>query len=191
MSQVLRPTKGQKLNIEKKLNEGNPLSKVLVGLGWTAPKGAKHNYDLDASLLTISNSGERVLCYYGEQSILEGTVQSNGDNQSGEGEGDDEQITIDLENLPSDIKKMVVFVNIHNGDSNNQTFGQVSDAFIRLEDNVNGKELGRFDLDLDACDGTGVVFATLLKSSSGSWVIQFDQEELNVNNATQIVTKYR
>jgi len=185
--QIIKVTKNQKININKDLNGGNPLKHLLVGLGWEAPTGGQ-TFDLDASVLAIGDN--KTLAYFGELSILNGSIKHQGDNLTGEGEGDDEQIKVNLETLPSDVTKLVVYVNIYQAKAKgNQNFGQVSDAFVRLENVETGSELGKFELDFDMSSSDGMIFCTLVKRDTG-WFVVFDQKEFECDNLSDFVSKF-
>ena len=142
--------KGQKVDLTK----GNPgLSKILVGLGWDVNKyDGGSAFDLDASVFLLGADGkvtaDNDFVYFGNLKHKSGAVIHMGDNLTGEGEGDDEQIRIDLSKIPGNIDKAVFTVTIYQADERRQNFGQVSNAFIRIADDsirkrVNTLRLGR------------------------------------------------
>ena len=162
--------KGQKVDLTK----GNPgLSKILVGLGWDVNKyDGGSAFDLDASVFLLGADGkvtaDNDFVYYGNLKHKSGAVIHMGDNLTGEGEGDDEQIRIDLSKIPGNIDKAVFTVTIYQAEERRQNFGQVSNAFIRIADDSNGKELIRYDLGEDFSVETAVVVGELYRHS-GEW----------------------
>ena len=162
--------KGQKIDLTK----GNPkLSKILVGLGWDTKKyDGGFDFDLDAAAFLLGPNGkvqsDYDFVFYNNLTHSSGAVQHMGDNLTGAGEGDDEQIKIDLSKVPSNIDKIAFTVTIHEADSRHQNFGQVSNAFIRIVDESNSKELIRYDLGEDFSVETAVVVGELYRNA-GEW----------------------
>ncbi|GFN31536.1 TerD family protein [Paenibacillus xylaniclasticus] len=163
-------TKGQKVDLTK----SNPgLTKITVGLGWDTNKydGGK-DFDLDVSVFLANAAGkvenERNFIYFNNRQNENGSVVHTGDNRTGEGEGDDEQIKIDLPNVPSNVEKIAFTITIYEAAERNQNFGQVSNAYVRILDESNGSELIRFDLGEDFSIETGVVVGELYRHS-GEW----------------------
>ena len=162
--------KGQKVDLTK----GNPgLSKILVGLGWDVNQNTSgYNFDLDASVLLLG-AGDRLksvkdVVYYGNLTHSSGAVQHMGDNLTGEGDGDDEQIKVDLSKIPANIEKLAFTVTIYKAVDRKQNFGQVSNAFVRIVDEASGKELIRYDLGEDFSFETSVVVGEIYRHS-GEW----------------------
>ena len=163
-------TKGQKVDLTK----GNPgLKKIMVGLGWDVnafDSGA--DFDLDASAFLLGEDGkcptEKEFIFYGNLTHESGAVQHMGDNLTGEGEGDDEQILVDLSLIPADIAKVAFTVTIYDSDARGQNFGQVSNSFIRIVDESTGQELIRYDLGEDFSIETAVVVGELYRHN-GEW----------------------
>ena len=162
--------KGQKVDLTK----GNPgLSKILVGLGWDTKKyDGGYDFDLDAAAFLLGKDGhvqsDYDFVFYNNLKHSSGAVQHMGDNLTGAGEGDDEQIKIDLSKLPANIDKVAFTVTIHEADTRKQNFGQVSNAFIRIVDENSGKELIRYDLGEDFSIETAVVVGELYRNA-GEW----------------------
>lgn len=160
--------KGQKVDLTK----GNPgLKKIMVGLGWdvnTFDSGA--DFDLDAAAFMVGANGkcptEKEFVFYGNLAHPSGSVKHMGDNLTGEGEGDDEQIQIDLEKIPANVEKVAFTVTIYDSDARRQNFGQVSNAFIRIVDETTNTELIRYDLGEDFSIEMAAVFGELYKSGS-------------------------
>ncbi len=160
--------KGQKVDLTK-TNPG--LTKIIVGLGWDTNKydGGK-DFDLDAAAFMLADSGkvasDQDFIFYGNKSHNSSSVMHMGDNLTGAGEGDDEQIKVDLSLVPAAISKIDFTVTIHEADIRNQNFGQVSNAFIRIVDEANNNELIRYDLGEDFSIETAVVVAELYRNGA-------------------------
>ncbi len=163
-------SKGQKVDLTK----GNPsLKSIMVGLGWDVnafDSGA--DFDLDASAFLLGASGkcptEREFIFYGNLEHSSGSVKHMGDNLTGEGEGDDEQIMVDLSAIPSNVEKVAFTVTIYDAERRRQNFGQVSNAYIRIVDEATNTELIRYDLGEDFSIETAVVVGELYKKD-GDW----------------------
>lgn len=163
-------SKGQKVDLTK----GNPgLKNIMVGLGWDAnvfDSGA--DFDLDASAFLLGENGkcptEREFIFYGNLEHASGAMKHMGDNLTGAGEGDDEQIEVDLTKIPGNISRIAFTVTIYDADVRRQNFGQVSNAFIRIVDEVTGQELIRYDLGEDFSIETAIVVGELYKHN-GEW----------------------
>ena len=163
-------TKGQKVSLTK----GNPgLTNVVVGLGWDANQFDTGGYfDLDAAAFLVTDSGKisrtEDFVFYGNLSHPSGAVQHMGDNLTGEGDGDDEQIKVNLAAVPENISKIAFTVTIYEAEQRRQNFGQVNNAFIRIYNEANGEELLRYDLGEDFSIETAAVFGELYKNN-GEW----------------------
>ena len=179
--------KGQKVNLSKD-NAG--LAKVIVGLGWDEAKplggggggffatlfggGAATTHqaiDCDASAIMLKN-GKFVdrtdLVYFGNLKHKSGTVNHMGDNLTGEGEGDDEQIVIDLSRVPAEYDKIVIVVNIYQAVQRKQHFGMIENAFIRLVDARNNKEMCKYNLTENYSGMTAMIFGEIYRHN-GEW----------------------
>ena len=162
--------KGQKVDLTK----GNPgLTNVVVGLGWdTNAFDTGGDFDLDAAAFMLSDSGKTTrsedFVFYGNLKDPSGAVEHLGDNLTGAGDGDDEQIVVDLTRVPANITHIAFTATIYEADERNQNFGQVNNAFIRIVDKSNGAELLRYDLGEDFSIETAVVFGELYKHN-GEW----------------------
>lgn len=160
--------KGQKVDLTK----GNPgLSRLLVGLGWDTNKykgGA--DFDLDAAAFLLGSDGKVTndmdFVFYNNLKHYSGAVTHTGDNLTGEGEGDDEVIKVDLSRVPPIISKITFTVTIHEAEQRRQNFGQVSNAYIHILDDVSKKELIRYDLGEDFSVETAVVVGEIFRSGS-------------------------
>lgn len=163
-------TKGQKVDLTK----GNPgLKKIMVGLGWDVnvfDSGA--DFDLDAAVFMLDERGicptEKEFVFYGNLQHPSESVIHMGDNLTGEGDGDDEQIEVDLTKIPANITRIAFTVTIYDAETRRQNFGQVSNAFIRIVDEATNTELIRYDLGEDFSIETAVVVGELYKHN-GEW----------------------
>ncbi|MEY8389754.1 TerD family protein [Lachnospiraceae bacterium] len=162
--------KGQKVSLTK----GNPgLSKVVVGLGWDVNQfdtgGA---FDLDAAAFLLGENGKTAassdFVFYGNLNHPSGSVQHMGDNLTGAGDGDDEQIKVDLSKVPANISKIAFTVTIYEAEQRRQNFGQVNNAFIRVYNEETGEEMVRYDLGEDFSIETAAVFGELYRNN-GEW----------------------
>ena len=158
--------KGQKVSLTK----GNPgLKNVVVGLGWdTNAYDTGSDFDLDAAAFCLTDSGkvasQNDFVCFGNLSHPSGAITHLGDNLTGAGDGDDEQIKIDLSKVPAEITKIAFTVTIYEAEARRQNFGQVSNAFVRIFDENTGEELLRYDLGEDFSIETAVVFGELYKN---------------------------
>ena len=156
------------------LTKNNPdLKKILVGLGWDTNKyNGENEFDLDAAAFLLGANGKVIeetdFIFYNNPLHDSESVEHFGDNLTGEGEGDDEQIKIDLDKVPSNIAKIAFTVTIHAAQERRQNFGQVSNAFIRIVDEITGKEILRYDLGEDFSTETAIVVAELYRNK-GEW----------------------
>ncbi len=163
-------SKGQKVDLTK----GNPgLKNIMVGLGWDVnafDSGA--DFDLDAAAFMVEDSGkcptEKEFIFYGNLEHTSGAIKHMGDNLTGEGEGDDEQIEVDLTKIPANVSKVAFTCTIYEAETRRQNFGQVSNAFIRIVDESSGTELIRYDLGEDFSIETAVVVGELYRHN-GEW----------------------
>lgn len=148
------------------------LRKILIGLGWDERATSGNDFDLDASVFMVTAEGkvrgEADFIFYGQLKSADGSVVHTGDNRTGEGEGDDEAIEVDLDNVPADIHRLVVTVTIHEADSRKQNFGMVQNAFIRVANNEIGNEIVRYDLTEDYSTETALEFGEVYRHN-GEW----------------------
>lgn len=162
--------KGQKVDLTK-TNPG--LTKIMVGLGWDTNKyDGGSDFDLDASIFLLGEDGHAKsdgdFVFYGNPKHASESVIHCGDNKTGEGDGDDEQILVELAKVPADISKIDFTVTIYDFETRNQNFGQVSNAFIRIVNSDTNEELIRYDLSEDFSIETAVVVAELYRNN-GEW----------------------
>ena len=167
--------KGQKVSLTKD-NAG--LSRVVIGLGWDevqqkrgffAPK--QQEIDCDASAFLLADGklrGVDDIVYFGNLRHKSGTVQHMGDNLTGAGDGDDEQIVVELDRVPAEYDRIVLVVNIYQADKRKQHFGMIQNAFIRIVDSRNNQELCKYNLS-DNYDGmTAMIFGEVYRHN-GEW----------------------
>ncbi|ONI38650.1 chemical-damaging agent resistance protein C [Candidatus Epulonipiscium fishelsonii] len=163
-------TKGQKVSITK----SNPgLSKIVVGLGWDVNRfDTGGDFDLDAAAFLLSDYGKTTcsedFVFFGNTKHPSGSVEHMGDNLSGIGDGDDEQIKINLNAIPSNINRIAFTVTIYEADKRRQNFGQVQNAYIRILNETTGDEILRYDLGEDFSIETAIVFGEVYKHN-GEW----------------------
>lgn len=152
------------------LSEAPGLKSIELGLGWDAGVTDTEEFDLDASLFMLSHDGrvrsDRDLVYYGNLVSDCGSIEHAGDNLTGEGDGDDEAVTVRLEKVPSDIHRLVIAVTIHEAENTYQSFGEIENAFIRVVNLDNDIELVRFDLTEDYSIDTALIFGEVYKDQS-------------------------
>ncbi len=168
--------KGQKVSLSKD-NAG--LSKVMIGLGWDEVQQKKKGFfsakpqdiDCDASAFLLSGGklrGKEDIVYFGNLRHKSGTVQHMGDNLTGAGEGDDEQIYVDLAQVPSEYDRIVIVVNIYQAVQRKQHFGMIQNAFIRLVDGRNNNEMCHYSLTDDYSGMTAMIFGEVYRHN-GEW----------------------
>lgn len=163
-------TKGQKVDLTK----SNPgLKNVLVGLGWDINRfDSGSDFDLDASAFLVQEngkvSGDQDFIFYSNLEHPSGAVVHLGDNRTGAGDGDDEQITVDLSKVPENIARIAFTVTIYDAESRRQNFGQVANAFIRLVNADTDEEIVRYDLGEDFSIETAMVVGELYRHN-GEW----------------------
>ncbi|GAA0904392.1 TerD family protein [Streptomyces thermoalcalitolerans] len=148
------------------------LTHVMVGLGWDARSTTGAPFDLDASALMCAGDnrvlGDEWFVFYNNLRSPDGSVEHTGDNLTGEGEGDDEVILVDLGKVSPQCEKIVFPVSIYDAENRRQSFGQVSNAFIRVVNQTDGQELARYDLSEDASTETAMIFGELYRYR-GEW----------------------
>lgn len=159
--------KGGNVSLSKQAPQ---LTAVTIGLGWDVRSTSGGDYDLDASAIALGSNkkvlNELFFVFYNNLRSPDGAIEHTGDNRTGEGEGDDESIDIDLSALSPEIESIVFPVSIHAADELNQNFGQVVNAFIRVVDKSDSRELARFDLSEDASTETAMVFGELYRHNA-------------------------
>jgi tellurium resistance protein TerD len=148
------------------------LHRVLVGLGWDAPEEVEgFPVDIDAAAFLLNREGrvrrDADFVFYNNLETEKGAVRHTGDSTTGDGEGDDEGIVIDLSVMPFDVEKVAFSVTIHNAEERQQTFGLVKNAYIRILDADQNTELAHFDLTEDASGDNGMIFGELVRDNAG------------------------
>ena len=148
------------------------LSKILIGLGWDERATDGGDFDLDASAFLLSINGkvrsDADFIFYNQLCSVDGSVEHTGDNRTGQGDGDDESIKVDLSRITTVVDKIVITVTIHDAEIRRQNFGQIANAFIRVVNDVTGQEVVRFDLAEDYSTETAMVFGELYRHN-GEW----------------------
>jgi tellurium resistance protein TerD len=148
------------------------LSAVVVGLGWDPRTTTGADFDLDASAIMVDMSGKVLsdshFVFFNNLKSPDGSVEHMGDNLTGGGEGDDEQIKVNLDGVPAECGKVVFPVSIYDADARQQNFGQVRNAFIRIVNQADNGEIARYDLTEDAATETAMVFGEIYRSF-GEW----------------------
>jgi tellurium resistance protein TerD len=161
--------KGGNVSLSK---EAPGLTAVAVGLGWDVRTTMGADFDLDASALLVGSNGKVLsdshFVFYNNLASPDGSVQHTGDNLTGEGEGDDETINVELSTVPGEVEKIVFPVSIYDAPARNQSFGQVRNAYIRVVNRSNDSEIARYDLTEEASAETAMVFGELYRYN-GEW----------------------
>lgn len=157
-------SKGGNVSLSK---EAPSMKIAMVGLGWDARVTDGSKFDLDASVFLVADGGkvrgDSDFIFYNNKSSACGSVVHLGDNRTGDGDGDDEQVKIDLSKVPADVKKLVFAVTIHDADTLKQNFGMINNSFIRVANSDNGQEIARYDLSEDASTETAMIFGELYR----------------------------
>ncbi|MCZ8538711.1 TerD family protein [Psychrobacillus psychrodurans] len=165
---VINLSKGQKIDLTK-TNPG--LKNVLVGLGWDTNRySGGEDFDLDASAFIVDGNGkafnEKSFIFYNNLQSEEGSVIHTGDNRTGDGDGDDEQLLVKLPIVPNAVQKVVFTVTIHDAEQRKQNFGQVSNAFIRIVNEDTNEEIVRYDLGEDFSIETALVVGEIYRHNN-------------------------
>ncbi len=146
------------------------LTHILVGLGWDERTTDGSGFDLDASafLLTASGKvrGDADFIFYNQLKSTDGSVEHTGDNRTGQGDGDDESMKVDLSKVPAEVVRVAFTVTIHDAEARRQNFGQVANAFIRVVNDQTGTEIVRYDLAEDYSTETAMVFGELYRNNA-------------------------
>lgn len=160
-------SKGGNVSLSK---EAPGLKNAMLGLGWDARATDGQDFDLDGSVFLLGNNGkvrnDQDFIFYNNLKSADGSVEHMGDNRTGAGEGDDEVIKVNLATVPPDVEKIAIAVTIHEAETRKQNFGMVSNAFIRLVNEEDGKEVVRYDLGEDFSTETAVIFGELYRHGS-------------------------
>ena len=162
-------TKGGNVNLSK---EAPNLTNIAVGLGWNPRATDGQAFDLDAVAFLVNESGkvraDADFIFFNNLKSADGSVEHTGDNRTGEGDGDDEVIKVDLSKVPADVSKVVFCAVIYDGQARNQNFGQVANAYIRIVNTQGDAEVARYDLSEDSSTETAMIFGELYKNN-GEW----------------------
>jgi tellurium resistance protein TerD len=157
-------SKGGNVSLSK---EAPGLSKILIGLGWDVRATDGAAFDLDASCFLLNEAGkirsDGDFIFYNNLKSTDGSVEHTGDNLTGEGDGDDEAVVVDLPKVAADVQKIAVAVTIHDAEARRQNFGSVSNAFVRVVDQATGKEITRYDLTEDSSTETAMIFGEVYR----------------------------
>ncbi|MEW1864840.1 TerD family protein [Streptomyces sp. NBC_00669] len=157
-------SKGGNVSLSK---EAPGLTAVTVGLGWDVRTTTGADYDLDASALLCDTAGkvlsDQHFVFFNNLASPDHSVEHSGDNLTGGGDGDDEQIKVNLAGVAPQVDKIVFPVSIYEAEGRGQSFGQVRNAFIRIVNQADGRELARYDLTEDASTETAMVFGELYR----------------------------
>jgi tellurium resistance protein TerD len=160
-------TKGGNVSLTK---QAPGLTAVTVGLGWDVRTTTGTEFDLDASVLMCGANGkvlsDKNFVFFNNLVSPDGSVEHTGDNRTGEGEGDDEQVKVNLAGVPAECEKIVFNVSIYDAETRAQSFGQVRNAFIRVVNQADSNELARYDLSEDASTETAMLFGELYRSAN-------------------------
>ena len=161
--------KGANISLDK---EAPGLTKILIGLGWDTRSTDGEDFDLDASVFLLGESGkvrgDHDFIFYNQLKSSDGSVEHTGDNRTGEGEGDDEAIKVNLSQVPAEVTKLSVVATIHDATARKQNFGMVQNAFIRIVDDSSGREISRYDLAEDCSVETAMIFGEVYRHA-GEW----------------------
>jgi len=162
-------SKGGNVSLSK---EDPGIKQIRIGLGWDERATTGADFDLDASAFLLNAEGkvrnEKDFIFYNQLKSVDGSVVHQGDNRTGEGEGDDEVINVDLEKVPADVEKIAITVTIHESQARGQNFGQVANAFARVVNDVSNNEVVRYDLTEDYSTEDAMIFAELYRHN-GEW----------------------
>ena len=162
-------TKGGNVNLSK---EAPDLTQMTIGLGWEPRATDGQDFDLDAIAFLLNDANkvrnDQDFIFFNNLKSSDGSVEHTGDNRTGEGDGDDEAIKVNLANVPSDVTKIAVCAIIYEGQARNQNFGQVADAFIRVVNDNGNTEIARYDLSEDSSTETAMIFGEIYRHN-GEW----------------------
>ena len=196
-------TKGQKISLSK---EAAGVNRLMVGLGWDpVAQGSKgilgslfgsgaQDIDCDASAIMLNGDGKLTstenVVYFGRLKSKDGSIQHMGDNLTGDGDGDDEQISVDLERVPESVHRIAFVVNIYDCVKRKQNFGMLQNAFIRIVDAGKGTEILRYDL-AEKFDMKTALIAGEIYRNNGEWKFSAIGEGTNVGSLTDLVKRYK
>lgn len=178
-------TKGQGVNLKK---EAPNLKRVLIGLGWASTNTLfGPEMDIDASVICIDDKGRKEdVVYFGNLKHRSGAIEHHGDDLVGGGNGDNEQIEINLEKVPEKINRLAIIINIYSAYHRNQHFGKVKNCFVHASDMDSGKELVYYDIDGNFDNKTGIFVADIYRYN-GEWKFKAVGEGVKVQNIAEMV----
>lgn len=190
--------KGQRVELKK--DNGGTLRRVVVGLGWDEAQQPKKGFfsrapkaiDCDASAIICTNgrlARKEDVVYFGNLNHSSGAVRHMGDNLTGAGEGDDEQITVDLERIPDNCDKIVFVVNIYQARQRNQNFGMIRNAFIRIFDAETNQEICKYNLSENYDGMTAMIFGELYRGG-GMWKFNAIGQATQDNDVGSLAARY-
>lgn len=160
------------INLQKGQRESINTPKFTVGLGWDTNEGTGHDFDLDASVFILGENrkllSDQHFVFYNNLKSPNDAVVHTGDNLTGEGDGDDEQLLVDLSKIDSNASEICIVVTIHDAEQRKQNFGQVRNSFVRIADSVTDEDLLKYELDEDFSIETAVEFGRIYKRN-GEW----------------------
>ena len=199
---VVNLSKGSTVNLSKKSKNG--LSKVIVGLGWDPVKvkggvlsklfsGGKADIDCDAFCVTLDNNGKEIdTVYFGQLRNFDGNIKHCGDNLTGDGEGDDEQIIMELDRLSPKVQSIRIGVNIYSGRGRGQDFSSIDNAFVRIVDSINNDEMCRYNLSGKEYSGfVTMEFGKLERDENGDWQFTASGEPSPASSIGEFARKFR
>jgi tellurium resistance protein TerD len=195
--------KGQRISLSK---EAPGLTKIICGLGWDVIKRAGggffsnfgnnggEEYDLDTSVICLDSAGKIIdsksVIYFGNLQHPSGAIVHQGDNLTGAGDGDDEVIAIDLSRIPANVSKLLFVVNIYDCQARKQDFSQINNAFVRLVNTANDRELANFNLSGKDYQGmTGMILAEVYRHNE-EWKMAAIGNGISVNGLSELVHSY-
>ncbi|MBX8466454.1 MULTISPECIES: TerD family protein [unclassified Deinococcus] len=160
-------SKGGNVSLSK---EAPGLTAITIGLGWDPRATDGQAFDLDGTVFLL-NAGGKVrsdsdFIFYNNKTSSDGSVTHAGDNTTGQGDGDDETVEVNLAGVPADVDKIAVCVTIHEAETRGQNFGQVSKAYIRIMNKAGGAEIARYDLSEDASTDTAMIFGEVYRNGA-------------------------
>lgn len=190
--------KNQTISLKKpdsSVNESYSLNEVTIGLGWDINTGGGRAYDLDACAVLLENgdklTSDSDIVYYGAQKHRSGKIWLTGDNVTGEGDSDDEQIIVKLDQIDSKYEKIVFYTSLYQGQSRGQQFGNINNAYIRAVD-ANGKEIARYSISKDPSlnNKRSLIFAEAYRYE-GEWKLRALGEALDTDSYSEVANKFK
>jgi len=182
--------KGQRVNLSKE--DGSSVRRIMAGLGWE-PAREGHSIDCDASAILCGANGKITcgedLVYFGNLKHPSKAVLHSGDNLTGEGDGDDEEIVVNLSDIPAQYEKIVFVVNIYQAKERGQHFGMIQNAFIRIVDSETGKEILRYNLSENYSNMTALICAEIYRKD-GLWKFNAVGQATQDNSLSTLLKRY-